>query len=259
MTDPGDIDDARSTIRGSITYPMRARPDGMAVAIRAGIDDKYPWWITAAGAGGLYADDADVAGWTPLVRQPAARDDADVWVPYTALLSNVGDNPDQVREYLAGPTATVVVNAPLALIQCSITAQIELLRALARAGLLLPQPPAGEAMTGNAAPAAAVWSFIIDWGEADQPRLTDLPGLETVLTSAVANNHYSGDPHYPTVYRYLGEGRTERIEWRCVPGTGEWVANDTDENTPAHQYPQYQVTGPDGTTYLTFMVNLTEC
>lgn len=123
---------------GSITYPMRARPDGMAVAIRAGLNPEYPWWITAAGTGGLYADDADVAGWTPLVRQPAPRDDPDAWVPYTSLMSNVGDDPDQVREYLAGPPATVTVNAPLALIQNSLASQINLLRALAAAGLLLP-------------------------------------------------------------------------------------------------------------------------
>lgn len=109
------------------------------------------------------------------------------------------------------------------------------------------------------APAAAVWMFIVDWGEADQPHFADLPGLVATLTNSVTHNHYSGDGYYPTVYRYLGEGRTERLTWSHIPGTGEWMRNDTDENAPAQQSPQYQVTGPDGTTYLTFTVHLTEC
>lgn len=123
------------------TCTVLVSPSGDLVAVRRRESAK-PWHVTDKDASVYYFTDEQVKGWTPLVAKPAANDDPDVWESYTHLIHNIGaaHDPAEVRDHLDGAPARVDINGPLALIQCSVGSQVDLLRRLAQAGLLLDPP-----------------------------------------------------------------------------------------------------------------------
>jgi hypothetical protein len=94
------------------------------------------------------------------------------------------------------------------------------------------------------------WRFMIEYEPGYPPLVVDLAGLVTRVhadTAAAAIGMDDGEP--ATIWRWVGEGRTEPITVQKVPGTGDWVPNPNDERTPLTAYPEYTITGPDGTEF----------
>lgn len=95
------------------------------------------------------------------------------------------------------------------------------------------------------------WRFIVETDPEDPPSLVDLSRLKSIVRSAQEQAAYDTGTRL-RIWRWLGDGAIEELLVAHVPGTGGWV--ETTDRGDHHDrgpmaYPQFTVTGPDGTEY----------
>lgn len=102
------------------------------------------------------------------------------------------------------------------------------------------------------------WRFILQYEAAAPPVMVDLSGLVVRVEGDQIAAHLGHDDGSPAkIWRWTADGETEPVTVTHVKGSGEWVRNPTDE-APATAYPEYVVTGPDGTEFARVVVTLDE-
>lgn len=103
------------------------------------------------------------------------------------------------------------------------------------------------------------WRFIVQYEATDAPTMFDLSGLvQRVDSDRIAEHMGVHDGPPARIWRWIGDGEIEPITVTHVEGTGDWLRNTSDETAVATAYPQYAITGPDGTEYHRVTVALDE-
>lgn len=111
---------------------------------------------------------------------------------------------------------------------------------------------AGAALRGFECDKGTRWRFIVESDPDGPPHMVDLSRLKEAVRSAQEYAVHNDDAHL-RVWRWTGGGTTEQLVVAHVPDTGNWVetgdhGNHNDRGPMA--YPQFAVTGPDGTEYV---------